>query len=158
MYRIRNILVRIRIQIPGSKPLTNVSGYRSGSVTLTTWSGPVPLTNWSGPDWEVEKLTDPADPDPEHCLNLKNQRNRSYTINHKKEFYAKTLLFSVRTRTIYLELVGLTWSVCRKCVPSSWYLSLTSDQSDGLFRQIFYSVPNKVNVVLLFFSLLPIKL
>jgi hypothetical protein len=159
VYRIRNILVQIRIRIPGSVPLINLSGYGSGSVTLTNWSGSgsVPKTNWTGSGYGSRKTYGSCG-SGSGTLPLKNQNKQSYTINQEKEFYAKTLLYSVRTRTIYWELVGLTWSVCRKSVPSSCYLSLTSDQSDGLFCQFFYSVPNKVNVVLLFFTLLPIKL
>ena len=39
------------------------------------------------------------------------------------------------------ELVGLTWSACRKSVTSPWYLSTASSgQAGGVFRQLFLAV------------------
>ncbi len=142
MFQIRDILVRIRIRIPGSEPLTNLSRYGSESV---------PLTNWSGSGYGSRKTYGSCGSGiGSGTLPLQNQSNQSYTINHKKEFYAKTLLYSVRTRNIYLELVGLTWSVCQKRVLSPWYLSLWHPISLMDSPSIFFTVfPTKL---MLFFS------
>ncbi len=45
------------------------------------------------------------------------------------------------------ELVGLTWSACRKSVTSPWYLSTASSgQAGGVFRQLFLQSMNAPRV------------